>query len=113
MGSQEVILLGCWFSPCSHRVQWALKLKGIHYQFMEEDISKKSPFLLKHNPVTKKIPVLIHDGKAIVDSLSIIEYIDETWNHVPMLLPPDPYEKAMARFWADFIEGKVKILINT
>lgn len=107
MENQEVILLSAWFSPYALRVQWALKLKGIPFQIVEEDLRKKSHLLLKHNPVNQKIPVLLHQGKAIVDSLSIIEYIDETWNHSPLLMPQDPYDKAMARFWADFIEQKV------
>ena len=106
---QEVILLGSWFSPYAHRVQWALKLKGIQYQYLEEDINNKSPLLLHHNPITKKIPVLVHDGRAIFDSLGIVEYIDETWNHSPRFMPQDPYEKAMIRFWGDFIEEKVYI----
>ncbi|OAY44550.1 probable glutathione S-transferase [Manihot esculenta] len=107
MENQEVILLSAWFSPYALRVQWALKLKGIPFQIVEEDLRKKSHLLLKHNPVNQKIPVLLHQGKAIVDSLSIIEYIDETWNHSPLLMPQDPYDKAMARFWADFIEQKL------
>lgn len=106
MASQEVLLLGAWYSPYAYRVQWALKLKGVHYEVLEEDLYNKSPFLLKHNPVCKKIPVLVHNGKAIIDSLCIIEYIDEIWKHNP-LMPQHPYEKAMARFWADFAEEKV------
>ncbi|KAF2288067.1 hypothetical protein GH714_004249 [Hevea brasiliensis] len=96
-----------WFSPYALRVQWALKLKGIPYQVIEEDVYSKSPLLLKHNPVNRKVPVLLHQCKAIVDSLRIIEYIDETWNHSPLLMPQDPYDKAMARFWADFTEEKL------
>ncbi|KAJ9179795.1 hypothetical protein P3X46_008116 [Hevea brasiliensis] len=107
MDSQEVILLSAWFSPYALRVQWALKLKGIPYQVFEEDVYSKSPLLLKHNPVNRKVPVLLHQCKAIVDSLRIIEYIDETWNHSPLLMPQDPYDKAMARFWADFTEEKL------
>ncbi|XP_050218849.1 probable glutathione S-transferase [Mercurialis annua] len=105
----EIKLFGTWSSPFSCRVEWALKLKGINYEYIEENIYNKSALLLQYNPVHKLIPVLVHRGKPICESMVIVEYLDETWPDHP-LLPTDPYERATARFWVDFI-GTDKIPI--
>lgn len=104
--SEEVRLLGMWASPFSRRIEIALTLKGVPYEFSEEDITNKSSLLLQLNPVYKMIPVLVHNGKPISESLVILEYIDDTWQN-NSILPQDPYERAMARFWAKFVDEQV------
>ncbi|KAL5544470.1 hypothetical protein UlMin_008254, partial [Ulmus minor] len=121
----KVTLHGFWASPYSKRVELALKLKGIPYEFVEEDLFNKSQLLLKYNPVFRNtwrvilVPssmpymenlgqifntVLVHNGKPLLESLVILEYIDETWNNGPKLLPEDPYARAQVRFWTSFLQ---------
>ncbi|KAK7302097.1 hypothetical protein RJT34_12976 [Clitoria ternatea] len=107
MEEADVVLLDFWPSSYGMRVKIALAEKGISYECKQEDFQAKSSLLLEMNPVHKMVPVLIHDGKPICESLNIIQYIDETWNHKPSLLPSDPYKRSQARFWGDYIDKNV------
>ncbi|CAN6312125.1 unnamed protein product [Urochloa humidicola] len=101
-------LLSVWDSPFVNRVQIVLNLKGLSYEYVEEDLHSKSLLLLKSNPVHKKVPVLIHDGKPIVESQVIVQYLDEVFAGTgPSVLPADRYDRATARFWAAFVDDKV------
>jgi len=105
--ADEVVLLDFWSSMFGMRVRIALAEKGIKYESKEVHLRNKSDLLLKMNPVHKKVPVLIHNGKPVCESLIIVQYIDEVWNDKSPLLPSDPYQRAHARFWADFVDQKV------
>ena len=111
--ADEVILLDFWASLFGMRVRIALAEKGIKYECEEElwnKSSSKSPLLLEMNPIHKKIPVLIHNGKLVCESLIIVQYIDEVWKDKSPLLPSHPYQRAHARFWADFVDNKVRFI---
>ncbi|XP_057506037.1 probable glutathione S-transferase isoform X1 [Actinidia eriantha] len=103
----EVVLLSIWPSMFGMRVQIALEEKGVEYEYKEEDLINKSALLLKMNPIHKKVPVLIHNGKPVCESSIAVQYIDEVWKDKFPLLPSDPYQRAQARFWADYIDKKI------
>ncbi|XP_043688391.1 probable glutathione S-transferase parA [Telopea speciosissima] len=108
MAEEEVVLLSVWPSYYGMRVNIALEEKGINYEFKEEpEVPGKSPLLRQMNPIHKKVPVLIHNGRPICESLIILEYIDEIWSHKSPLLPSNPYQRSQARFWADYMDKKV------
>lgn len=102
-------LLGSWVSPYVLRAKIALKIKAVSYEDVIVDTRKKSELLLQSNPIYKKIPVLLHAGRAICESPIIIEYIDAIWSapDSPSILPLDPYDRAVAKFWGVYIDDKV------
>lgn len=111
---QKLVLLDFWASMYCMRPKIALAEKNItDYECIVEDLlsENKSSLFLEMNPVHKKIPVLIHNGKPICESLIIVEYIDEVWKGDFPLLPSDPYQKSQSRFWADFVDKKVLTFI--
>ncbi|KAK9116934.1 hypothetical protein Sjap_015881 [Stephania japonica] len=112
-GSDEVKLLGWWPSPFVMRPRIAFNLKSIPYDYLDEKFRAKSDLLLKSNPVHKKVPVLLHHGRPVCESLFILQYIDETWTSPPSILPSDPYERAVLRFWAACIDEELLFWIGT
>ncbi|XP_056173170.1 glutathione S-transferase U20-like [Syzygium oleosum] len=97
--AEEVILLDFLPSPFGMRARIALREKGVEFEMREEDLSNKSPLLLKMNPVNKQIPILIHGGKPVCKSLIMVQYIDNTWGRESPLLPSNPYECARASWF--------------
>ncbi|KAF2323346.1 hypothetical protein GH714_034796 [Hevea brasiliensis] len=105
--ADQLILLEWYPSSFAARVRIALAEKGLKYVSRPEDLINKSPLLLKMNPINKQIPVLIHNGRPICDSMVIVQYIDEVWNHKSPLLPSDSYQRAQAKFWPDSVDKKI------
>ncbi|CAA7020717.1 unnamed protein product [Microthlaspi erraticum] len=107
MTTGDVKLIGSWASVYVMRARIALNLKSISYEFLQETYGSKSELLLKSNPVYKKMPVLLHADKPVCESNIIVQYIDEAWSSSePSILPSNPYDRAIARFWAAYVDDK-------
>ncbi|CAM6128841.1 unnamed protein product [Calypogeia fissa] len=63
----------------------------------------KPLLLLQSNPIHKKLPTIIHNGKPVAELLVILEYLEDVWRQQVRLMPTDPFERAKVRFWSDFI----------
>ena len=94
----SIQIYGFWRSIASFRVRVALKLKGLAFEEIPIDILSGEQFNLDYEAVNAEhvVPTFIHDGHAVFQSLSIIEYLEDL-QPKPRLLPADARERAYAR----------------
>jgi len=104
-------------SSAAYRVRIALNLKGIDYETVSIHLVKdggrnKLPEFRAVNP-QMRVPVLVTpEGDALIQSLAIIEYLDETHPRPP-LLPKGPIARARVRALAELIACDIHPLNNT
>ncbi len=88
------------WSICAQKVRLVLAEKGLEAVEHHVDLrarEQQSPAYLKLNP-KGYVPTLVHDGRSIVESALICEYLDEVFPE-PSLRPADPADKAEMRTW--------------
>ena len=110
-------LFGYWRSSATYRVRIALALKGLDYDYEAIDLlagAQKSEAYLNTNPLGLVPALEVGDGPALVQSLAILEYLEET-HPEPSILPGDAAARAAARAIAAMIacEGQPFMNIGT
>jgi len=92
-------LYGFWRSLASYRVRVALRLKGIDAEEISIDLVKGAQLGADYRAVNPQsvVPSLIVDGgPPLVQSMAILEYLEET-HPQPPLLPKDARARARVR----------------
>ncbi|KAI9146146.1 glutathione S-transferase [Paraphysoderma sedebokerense] len=100
-------------SSCSWRVRIALNYKGISYTSKPVNLLKneqKSEEYSKFNP-NKVVPSLEIDGHVLIQSIAIIEYLEETRSE-KALLPKDPHLRAIVRAIVNQIAADIQPVQN-
>ncbi|MBT4718704.1 MAG: glutathione S-transferase family protein [Rhodospirillaceae bacterium] len=101
-------------SVCSQKVRLALTEKQLEWSGEFIDLGKGDQFdpeYMKLNP-NAVVPTLIHDGKVIIESSMINEYVDDAFPDVP-LRPTDPYSRARMRLWVKQLDDGIHYAINS
>jgi maleylacetoacetate isomerase len=91
-------------SSAAFRVRIALNLKGIAYETV-------AIHLRRNDQGKPDLPTLEDGGRKLIQSLAIIEYLDEV-HPEPPLLPKDPADRARVRALADIVACDIHPINN-
>jgi hypothetical protein len=91
---------GATISPFVWATKYALKHKGFDLEVIPGGFTKIPE---RTGGMTERLPAIVDDGKWVLDSWGIVEYLDETYPDRPTLIP-HPSVAAMTRaldawFW--------------
>ncbi len=114
----KLVLHSYWRSSASQRVRIGLGLKGLSYDYVAVHIVHRDQFTdayTARNPMAQ-VPTLElteDDGTvhALVQSLPILEFLDERFPQPP-LLPADRFARARARALAEVINSGIQPMQN-
>ena len=91
-------------SGTSHRLRIALNLKGLQTQYVPVDLRTEEHLKDAFRAVNPQmlVPALEADGKVLIQSPAIIEWLEEK-HPTPALLPSDPDQRAQVRALAAIV----------
>jgi len=92
-------------SVCCQKVRITLREKRLEWESIRVDLftsQQYDPKYLKLNP-KGVVPTLVHDGKPVIESTLICEYLDETFPDPP-LIPADPWSRTRMRLWSKMVD---------
>jgi maleylacetoacetate isomerase len=98
-------LFSYWRSQASFRVRVAMRLKGIPIEKVSLDLLRGDQFATDYQKLNPEgvVPTLVDgEGPPLVQSLAIIEYLEEK-HPQPPLLPKDLHARAHARAIAQMV----------
>ena len=101
-------------SSAAYRLRIALNLKGLSYDMSSIVFSKNEHLTPEYRAVNPqmRVPTLeLDDGERLIQSLALIEYLDEV-HPQPPLLPIDPIDRAHARAIAQIVACDIHPLNN-
>jgi hypothetical protein len=109
----EIVLYNYWRSSSSYRVRFALALKGLAYRYVAVNLLDKEQREVSHvsRSPTGYVPCIEIDGRSMIESVAIIELLDELFPDPP-LYPRDPWQRARVRAMVELINAGIQPLQN-
>lgn len=104
----DLTLYHAWVSSASRRVRFVLEEKTLAYEAKLVNLltfEQHAPEYLALNP-NGFVPTLVHDGRPVIESSVICEYLDEVYPEPP-LRPADPHSRARMRVWSKWTDEVV------
>jgi maleylacetoacetate isomerase len=111
--ASRLTLYNYWRSSSSHRVRIALALKGLEYEYVPVDLrtGEQAKDTHKARSPTGYVPCLSIDGATYVESVAILELLDERFP-LPPLFPGDPHGRARVRALVEIVNSGIQPLQN-
>jgi maleylacetoacetate isomerase len=106
-------LYGYFRSSAAFRVRIALNLKGLSYEQFSIHLRRNDQAKPEYRGVNPQglVPALETDGHTLIQSLAIIEYLDET-HPEPPLLPAAPADRARVRALSEIVACDIHPINN-
>ena len=102
----ELLLYDFGNSVCCQKVRITLRAKGLEWKAIPVNLfaaEQYDPDYLKLNP-KGVVPTLVHNGKPVIESTLICEYIDQIFPQPPKLIPADPWLQSRMRLWSKMVD---------
>ena len=102
----DFVLYNAPQSTCSQRVRFVLNAKKIPFEQHLLDLFSGDQLKPEYKAINPNavVPALIHQGRTVLDSAVIIEYLDEVMPDPVCFTPVDPVEKAHMRWMMRYID---------
>jgi glutathione S-transferase len=102
----ELILYDFGNSVCCQKVRITLRAKQLEWRAIRVDLFKAEQYDPQYRKLNPKgvVPTLVHDGKPVIESTLICEYIDQTFPQAPRLIPADPWQQSRMRLWSKMVD---------
>jgi len=92
-------------SVCAAKPRIVFAEKGLAWDGEMLDLNAGDQFRPEYRKLNLKavVPTLVHDGRVVIESNIIIEYLDDAFPERP-LRPRDPWQRAKMREWLKWLD---------
>jgi glutathione S-transferase len=105
MTRPDFLLYHAWNSSASRKVRFCMAEKGLAFRGLVLDLNRfqhHTEWYKRLNP-SGIVPCLVVDGRPLIESNLINEYLDEAFP-APPLMPDDPFDRHELRRWSKYID---------